>query len=169
MLQWIAENHIGDLASVAGVVISIVGFLATVWNVRRSKSAAERAEAAAIEARTAMRGYQTVSDLSTAIAIMEEVRRLHRIGQIDLILDRYGTLRKALVGVRQLAPFLSEAMDREIQIAITTLASMEDVLERASSEGSSPDFPELNWLLARDIDRLQAVLIEMTAIDLGGA
>lgn len=48
-------DTIGDLASLAGVAISIVGFVVTVWNVRRSKSAAERAEAAANEARQAMR------------------------------------------------------------------------------------------------------------------
>ncbi len=85
--QWIAENHVGDLASLAGVAISIVGFVVTVWNVRRSESAAERAEAAANEARRAMRIYQTVSDLASAIAIMEEVMRLHRHGEINLILD----------------------------------------------------------------------------------
>ena len=62
VLSWIAENHVGDLASIAGVAISVIGFLATLWNVRRSKSAAERAELAASEARSAMRGYQTVSD-----------------------------------------------------------------------------------------------------------
>lgn len=162
ILRWIIENHVGDLASLAGVVIAIVGFLVTLWNVRRSKSAAERAESAASEARSAIRSYQTVSDLSAAIAIMEEIRRLHRIGQIDLILDRYGTLRKALVGVRQLAPALSEVMDTEIQAAITMLAAMEDVFERASAEGSSPDFPALNRLLSGHIDRPHAVLLEVT-------
>lgn len=162
ILKWITENHVGDLASLAGVAISIVGFVLTVWNVRRSKSAAERAEAAANEARRAIRGYQTVSDLSSAIAIMEEIRRLHRRGEIDLILDRYGSLRKALVAVRKLAPDLDEPTDTEIQAAITTLASMEEVLERASVEGSSADFPALNRLLSGHIDRLQAVLLEVT-------
>jgi hypothetical protein len=164
VLQWIAENRVGDLASLAGVAISIGGFIVTIWNVRRSRSAAERAEAAANEARRVMRGYQTVSDFSAAIAVMEEIKRLHRVGQIEPLLDRYAILRKALVGVRKLAPSLTQAMDREIQAAITTLATMEDVLERASSEGSSPDFPELNRLLSRDIDRLQVILIEMTAL-----
>jgi hypothetical protein len=112
-----------------------------------------------------MRSYQTISDFSGAIAIMEEIKRLHRVGRIESLLDRYGALRKALTGVRMLAPSLTQAMDREIQAAITTLATMEDVLEQASSDGSSPDFPELNRLLSRDIDRLQVVLIEMTVLN----
>jgi hypothetical protein len=162
--QWIAENHVGDLASLAGVAISIVGFVVTVWNVRRSKSAAERAEAAAKEARRMIRGYETVSALSEVIAIMDEVKRLHRMGQIDPLLDRYSALRKALIGVRRLSPTLSESMDIQIQGAIATLVKIEDAVERVTAEGSSPDYVQLNRLLSRNIDGLYSVLIEMTAI-----
>jgi|SRR5580692_7667789 hypothetical protein len=104
IFKWIAENHIADLASIAGVVISITGFVVTVWNVRRSKSAAERAEAAADQTRRMIRGYETVFEFSAAIAIMEEIKRLHRVGQVDMLLDRYATLRKVLIGVRKPSP-----------------------------------------------------------------
>jgi signal transduction histidine kinase len=170
MLEWIAQNHIGDLASLAGVAISIVGFIVTVWNVRRSRSAAERAESAANEARRAMRAYQTLSDFSAAIAIMEEIRRLHRVEQPNLyqLLDRYGALRKALIGVRKLSPTLTGNMQTQLQSAITTLATIEHVVERARAEGNSPDFVDLNRLLSGDIDRLYEVLIEMMDTSEGG-
>jgi hypothetical protein len=162
ILLWISENHLGDLASLAGVAISIVGFIATVWNVRRSKSAAERAEAAANEARRMIRDYETVSEFSAAIAIMEEVKRLHRAaGHVDVLLDRYAALRKVLIEVRKLSPSIDEQMDTKIQSAITTLATMEDLVERSRSDGSSPNFVRLNRLLSRDIDDLQAVLVDM--------
>jgi len=133
----------------------------TVWNVRRSRSAAERAETAGNEARRVMRSHQTISDFAAAIAIMEEIKRLHRMGQIEPLLDRYGVLRKALIGVRKLSPALSETMDISIQSAITTLAIMEDVIERARAERYSPDFVRLNRLLSIDIDDLHAVLIDI--------
>ncbi|MGA8551588.1 MAG: hypothetical protein WB678_15265 [Stellaceae bacterium] len=161
ILQWINENHVGDLASLAGVAISVVGFVVTVWNVQRSKSAAERAETAANEARRMIRGYETLSEFSAAIAIMEEVKRLHRTGQIDVLLDRYAALRKALIGVRKLSPSIDENMDTKIQSAVTTLATMEDVVEKSRSEGSLPNFVRLNRLLSRDIDDLHAVLVDM--------
>lgn len=164
-MSWLTIDYVGDLASLVGVAISIIGFVVTVWNVRRSKSAAERAEAAANEARQAMRGYQTLSDLSATIAIMEEIRRLHRLRQIDPLLDRYGALRKALIGVRKLAPALTESMEKQLQSAITALIIMEDVVERARAEGNSPDFVELNHLLSAEIDSLHEVLIDMTAIN----
>jgi hypothetical protein len=163
IFKWIAENHIANLASIAGVVISITGFVVTVWNVRRSKSAAERAEAAADQTRRMIRGYETVSEFSAAIAIMEEIKRLHRVGQVDMLLDRYATLRKVLIGVRKLSPSISENMDVKIQSAVTTLATMEDYVEKSRSEGSSPNFVRLNRLLSRDIDDLHAILVDMTA------
>jgi len=111
-----------------------------------------------------IRGYETVSALSEVIAIMDEVKRLHRMGQIDPLLDRYSALRKALIGVRRLSPTLSESMDIQIQSAIATLVKIEDAVERVTAEGSSPDYVQLNRLLSRNIDGLYSVLIEMTAI-----
>jgi hypothetical protein len=161
ILQWLAENHVGDLASLAGVAISIVGFVVTIWNVRRSKSAAERAEAAANEARRLVRGYETVSEFSAAIAIMEEVKRLHRTGQIDMLLERYAALRKVLIGVRKLSPSIDDSMAMKIQNAIATLATMENLVEKSRSEILPPNFVRLNRLLSRDIDDLHSVLVDM--------
>jgi hypothetical protein len=164
MLQWIAQNHLGDLASLAGVAISIIGFIVTVWNVRRSKSAAERAEAAANEARRAMRAHQTLSDFSAAIAMMDEIRRLHRMEKPDLhqLLERYPAARTALIRVRKLSPTLSSGMQTQIQSATMSLSTIEEVVEQARVEGSSPDFVELNSRLSREIDSLHSALIDMT-------
>src|SRR5436190_15719755 len=115
--QWLTDYHVGDLASIAGVAISVVGFAVTLWNVSRSKSAAERAEAAANEARLLVRSYETVADFSAAIAIMEEIKRLHRTGQLEMLLDRYAALRKVLIGVRKLSPSVNELMENQIQNA----------------------------------------------------
>lgn len=166
MLNWITENHIGDLASVAGVIISLIGFAVTVWNVRRSKSAAERAEAAAHEARRGIRIYETVSEFSAAIAIMEELKRLHRLRASDMLLDRYSALRKALITVRRLSPSMDEGIGTKIQNAVTSLAVMEHQLETSRSRGSSPDFVRLNRVLSRDIDELHAILVEMRVADM---
>ena len=164
-MQWLIDYHVGDLASIAGVAISIIGFLVTFWNVRRSKSAAERAERAANDARRMIRDYETLSDFSAAIAIMEEIKRLHRIGQIEPLLDRYATLRKVLTEVRKMSPSVNPSMDQIIQSAITTLAAMEDQVERSRVTGAIPDFVRLNRLLSREIDGLHAVFVEMKLAD----
>lgn len=166
-MRWLTDYHIGDLASIAGVAISIIGFFVTVLNVRRSKSAAERAENAANEARRMIRDYETLSDFSAAIAIMEEIKRLHRFGQADPLLDRYAALRKVLTEVRKMSPSVNSNMDEIIQSAVTTLAAMEDQVERARALGTMPDFVRLNRALSREIDQLHAVFVEMKLSDGG--
>src|SRR4051794_27728609 len=111
LIQWIAEYHVGDLASIAGVFITIVGFFVTLLNVWRSRSAAERAEMAANDARRMIRSYETVAEFSSAITLMEEIKRLHRSRQLEMLPDRYAALRKALIGVRRLAPSIRESQD----------------------------------------------------------
>lgn len=164
-MQWMTDYHIGDLASIAGVAISVIGFLITIWNVRRSKSAAERAETAANDARRMIREYEALSDLSAAIAIMEEIKRLHRLGHIEPLLDRYAALRKVLTEVRKMSPAVNQTMDQTIQSAITTLVAMEDQVERSRASGTMPDFVRLNRALSRDIDGLHAVFIELKLAD----
>jgi hypothetical protein len=119
MLQWIAENHLGDLASLAGVAISLIGFVVAIWNIRRSKSAAERAEAAAMDAQRMIRVFEAVSDFSAAIALMEEIKRLHRTtGPIQILPDRYAALRKMLIGVRALNPTITVSQDGAVAICV---------------------------------------------------
>lgn len=162
-LQWITDNHIGDLASIAGLVVSIVGFLVTIVGVWRSKSAAERAERAANEARRQIRAYETVADFSATIALMEEIKRLHRANQLDMLPDRYATLRKALIGVRRLSPSLQAQHDTILQAAVSTLSTMEDIIEKAISNQSAPDFVKMNRAMSKNIDNLHAVLLDIEA------
>ena len=81
MTDWIINNSVGELASVAGVIISLIGFAATLWNVGRSKNAAQKAEEAAIEAQSSARLFDTVADASKALSMMDEVVRLNRAGE----------------------------------------------------------------------------------------
>jgi hypothetical protein len=63
--------------------------------------------------------------------------------------------------VRKLSPSIDESMDIKIQSAVTTLATMEDLVEKSRLEGSVPNFVRLNRLLSKDIDDLHAVLVDM--------
>jgi hypothetical protein len=84
-LAWIAEYRIGDLASIAGVLIALVGFGLTLRGVRKTKSAAQSAAIAAEVTRNSIRRLDTVVDFSAAITILDEIKRLHRGGQWMLL------------------------------------------------------------------------------------
>jgi hypothetical protein len=160
-VQLIVDNHVGDVAGVLALLISIVGFIATLWNVWRSRSAADRAAAAAEQTRRLIGRFQIVADLSAAVAIMEELRRLHRAGNLDILPDRYAALRKILINVRGTTSSLSDRHQAALQTALTTLRSIESQIERCRTKGLSPDFVKINQLISRDVDDLHPILIEL--------
>ena len=120
-VAWIVRHNLGDLASVAGVIIVIVGFGFTLMNVYRSKAAATRAEEAAKETRESIRLFDTVSDFANSISTMDEIKRLHRESAWAILPDRYASLRKLLVTLRSANPGLSENHATTIQRAIQNL------------------------------------------------
>jgi divalent metal cation (Fe/Co/Zn/Cd) transporter len=73
-VAWIGQSGAGDIASILGLLVALIGFAITIWNVRASRAAAIRAEEAANQARRAIRFFDAVAEISTAIAAMEEVK-----------------------------------------------------------------------------------------------
>lgn len=94
----------GDLANVAGLFISIVGFIATIIAVLSSKSAAQRAEAAAKEVKKAIVRSDTIMELAAVITIMEEIKRLHRVNAWPILPDRYSSVKQLLISIRASSP-----------------------------------------------------------------
>jgi|GEM_PF-586240 hypothetical protein len=161
LTDWAVRNHIGDLASVVGVLKSIVGFAVTIWNVSRSKRAARRAEEAVLEVKRGLNLFNTAVDIAAAMAIMEEIRRLHREGAWPVLPDRYSTLKRHLTTIRKTEISLDDAHRRAILLAIQNLTGMEQEAERAIARDSPMNVPKLNRLVSKDIDRLHEVLIDV--------
>ncbi len=161
---WIARTHSGDIASVAGVVISIVGFVATLINTSRSRSAARRAEVAANAARDRIRLFDLASDFSAAISAMDEIKRLHREGAWSILPERYSELRKLLVTVRRANPTLSQEDSVVIQTAIQHLSDIEAKVERAIEEKTAMrNVARINTVMSTQIDKLHEVLVNLRA------
>ena len=133
-VAWLTSAKVGSAASVAGVALSLIGFAITIRNVYVSRRAAERAEVAAIEAREAVRLFDTIQELAMALSALEEVKRLHRDHSWAALPERYSALRKRLITIRQANVSLSEEQSSRLQRAITYLADMEKTVERSLDE-----------------------------------
>jgi hypothetical protein len=66
-------EHYGDLASVAGLLLTLVGFVVTIWNVRRARRAAEEARQAAREAVARIGVQLLANEIGTALQLVREV------------------------------------------------------------------------------------------------
>lgn len=165
-LTWVSNNHIGDLASIAGVLISVVGFMLTAYNVSRSRKAAELARDAAQSAKNSIQTFETVVDLSAVIGMLEEIKRSHRNSQWALLPDRYAALRKTLISVRR-SRELSDQHASVLQAAIANLSDMENAVKRALPNVPNDLHARFNALLSENIDELAGVLAELKFSEAG--
>lgn len=159
-VAWIPEglaqfwwDHWGDLASVAGLIISIVGFWLAVRAARQAKDAAEKAWQAVVRS-------ETIADFSAAITIMEEIKRLHRFpGAWPVWLERYSALRQTLLSIRGANPGLSNKDKAAIQGALQHCANFESEVEGAlASHEDLPGPAQMNRILSKQVDKLSEIL-----------
>jgi hypothetical protein len=133
MLANILEEHWGDIASLLGLVATIIGFAFTLWNVIKSKTAAQSAKDAVDELKERIRSLNTIADLTQAVAIMEEIKRLQRARQWRVVLDRYTILRKCIIQTSIQHPQLLPERKAMLTGAISSTAQDYGHLQRIRS------------------------------------
>ena len=152
----------GDLASVFGVALTTIGFAVTLFAVWRSKNAAEQARLAAQGVITSFAHYDAIADLSSAMVIMDEIKRLQRHGAWAILPDRYSELRRRLVAIKGSGAPLNDLQRLVLQSAIEAFADLERRIEKAVLASIPPAKPaKLNDIVSGQIDEVNAVLLHM--------
>jgi hypothetical protein len=150
------KKHWGDLASA-------LGFALTIWFAWRAKTAAEQARDAADEVRNQISRFDTIAELSAAITIIEEIMRLRRTQEWEIIwnivLDRHSALRGHLV--RSQAGVELESQRALIGASMEQFALMTPEIERARTEPerSKLDTAAFNRILSNQKDMLEKVKV----------
>ena len=153
---------LGDLASIAGLVVALIGFTATIWAAWRSKTAAEAAAEAATNARDQLLVHQSTMSLAGVISEIEGLKAMHRAGRWAELPDRYSTLCAALLSIRSRNPSLTVAQDARFQLAITELRRIEHRIDASLAEVGGPiDVAALNRVVSELLDELRLTLHEL--------
>ena len=101
-------------------------------------------------------------DFSAAINIMEDIKRLHRLGKWEILLEKYPILRKTLISIRVTNPDLPDNQKTLLQDAIQHFSGIEEKVEKAIEENKTPEnVSKLNNIVSRQIDSLLEVLEEI--------
>ncbi len=163
LLKFMDSYKLGDFASILGLIISLFGFGVTIFAVFRSKEAAERAAAVVETVRKDLRKSETVADFASALAVMAEIKRLHRQHSLQLLPDRYSSLRKSLISIRSSNPILTDSDKKIIQSSITQFSSIELRIDEHLLKNASTDlnFSKINGIVSKQIDKIQEVLIRL--------
>lgn len=155
-------NEWGNLASIVGVLLAIVGFVVTIAGVWRSKRASEQAREAARATRESIAQYDAIADLSAAMAIMDEIKRLQRHAAWSVLPDRYSELRRRLVSIKASHAQVGDGARQTLQATIETFADLERRVERAVAAQIPPVNPaKLNDIVSGQIDEVHAVLLAL--------
>jgi hypothetical protein len=158
----ITYYRLGDIASIIGVIISIVGFGLTLFLVFRSKSAAQQAKDAVLSVKNDIRRVDTIADFSTGLNTMEEIKRLHRQNAWEILPDRYSALRRSLISIRTSNPNMQDSYKQTIQSTIQKLKGIEKQVEMALATGDNPpNVARLNSIITQLVDQLHEILIEI--------
>lgn len=154
-------NQVGSWASIIGASIGFIGFVITIIIVWKTKSAAQLTEKVVSDVRKDIRRIDTVSECSTAIAVMESILNLNRSHQWISLLEKYISLKKTLISIES-NPDLNDDHKVVLLNAVQTFTGIEGQVERAVENNTEPDdIPNLNATVAEQIGELQRVLAEI--------
>jgi hypothetical protein len=151
-------NSWGNFASVAGLLLSLVGFLITITVSLRAKRAAEQATLAAEQAKAKILKQGTLFNFSSALAVMDDLVRLNREKDWESMLDRHSQLGRILVELKDGSEGLSEEQIADIQGCVLQLKTIENQIECHFSSGKpEPDIARMNRIVKKQITKLHGI------------
>lgn len=133
-MGWLDE-HWGDIISAIGLAVSLGGFSIAIWQIMRSRRAAEAAGQAVKETKQSLTRNLTISDLTRAAERLEAIKELHRQREWRRAIDRYYDMRIMLSEIGARHPSLSDDEKSTIQSAIRGLNELEVTLSNALTGG----------------------------------
>jgi hypothetical protein len=159
--QILVRNR-GDIINLVGILIGLIGFGIAIRQLSRTKKAAKAAERAALQTQKALRHLDTVMDFSSAITMMEEIKRHHRSDNWIILPDRYSVLRQKLVAIKSNNAHVSEEQRLVLQGAIQQFSDLEKTVERGLMKNPTVlKADKLNELVSGQMDALNEVLMDI--------
>ena len=124
-----------DLANYFGLVLTIVGFIASI----RSKNAADAAKSETFKMRNEIVRFNILADLSTAIKKMDEISIPHRRESVSSLISNYSSLIDSLISIKSY-DLLSSDHQAKIQGIIQTIHDIKIKIEQTNDKTHISEF-----------------------------
>jgi hypothetical protein len=158
------EDNWSGLVGVAGVGVSLLGFVIAIAQIRRTRTAAQAAEGAARETRGALARNLTLGDLSGAREQIQRLKETHRAGDWQRALFTYPLLRRALADIKTRHGNLQAQHRVVIQTGIQELETMETEVEQYLSNPTAIDVIRFNKSLTGVQTLLDGLMGELVQV-----
>ena len=151
--------NIAEYASVAGLFVALAGFGFTIRSIIKTNKLAHEANETGKKVRKDMQRLDTMSQLSSAIYIMNEIKQLQRNDEWKLLLIRYSEIRKLLITIKRNSPDLTQENQSLMQNAVQEFKNIEKNVEKALNNETSPQkIYNINKKISEIIDELIEIL-----------
>ena len=119
---------LGTKLSIADISLTVIGFGLSVFASFKAKSAAEAAESASKATTAKILKADLHGDLATVLQLIDELKRLQRTKAIELLAERYSSLRSRVVAIRESTLMSSEEDLSAIQDVVVRLTALEKMI-----------------------------------------
>ncbi len=158
-ISFIQDNKVGDIASIIGLLVAVIGFLITIYNVRKSRSAAQEASDRARGIGKTVFVIDKLSEIERYLNLAEDIKEMNLQGQAPLRL--YINIRQSLYDFRASMHDMNNDHKAAIQSFITTLTKCENKISSDRSKGTDTDFVKINKQISENIDSMRIVTSEL--------
>ncbi len=145
----------GDIVTTVGTILTIAGLLWTIINTNKAQRSAESARQAAVEARNEIKKRDTIDHLVQAIALIEEIKGFQRNRIWISMPEKYSTLRKLLLEIRDTYPNITEEQRTLIIGSISQISRAETNVEKYLEDSSNEiSFSKFNSTVSQQLETL---------------
>ncbi len=140
-----------DMIGLIGIAISLLGFAVSIYQLWKTKSAAEKAQDAAFAASLGVRRLDSLIGFSSVSKSIDEIKEAYRKDEYEKLSTLFDSARKALITARENHPKLDATHRESIQKHLIFLKSMEIEILTSDQEA-----------LKRQKSRFMKTLIDMS-------
>ena len=159
-VHWLKQSMaFGDWFSLISLVVTLLGFGFTIWQLIRVKSAADTAMIASMETRRSMLRQDVSRELAQVLQTLNEIIRMNlEVAEWRLVAQRYASARQALTKIRRLEDFSDEQLSR-LTSATAEFSRIESNIDKfvCRQNGREPSRVNANSALREHIDSLSDV------------
>lgn len=126
---------ITDFIGIVGIFISLLGFGTALYQLRKTKSAAESAKESAAKAIQGIQKLDSLLSFSAVSSALEAIKNACREENYNALPGLFDHARKSLIAARASRDDLDEETEVEIQKALSFLKSMELETVKGDKQG----------------------------------
>lgn len=159
LFEFIDTWRLGDIASLLGLVLAIVGFAITITAALRATKAAKAAQHDVNRAREELRTFYSATKLAIVISRLIALKKAHRRREWGGLPDQYAELRHDLIVIRHRLPNMNDTDASVLQAGISMLKALENDVEKHLEADTEPSkIASMNRRVADQLDEMQRVL-----------